>query len=539
MSASARTSSRPPEQLPAWRRLAALATRQADADLPLLDADRLARFGMRLGPLLATFARQRVDEETLEALLALAAESGLPGAIRALCAGEQVNVTEKRSALHMALRTADGEIGESAAEDGPAAARAAAEARRMRKRLLDFAEDVRNGRCGGEAGRSIEAVLHIGIGGSHLGQALAVEALGGDGPRVRFLANIDGAALPAALAGLEPATTLAIVASKSFATEETLANAAAVRSWFVERTRDPDVVARHFVAVTANADAAGAFGIAPARCWPLWDWVGGRFSIWSAAGLPVAIALGRERFLALLSGAREVDAHFRDAALEDNLPAMLALLQVWNGNFLGAATHAVLPYDHRLRRLPDYLQQLEMESNGKSTRLDGQPSRVDTAPIVWGGEETNGQHAYHQLLHQGTRPVGVDFIACAAGHGPAARQNALLANCFAQSEALWHGRDSADPHRRVPGGRPSTTILLDELSPRALGALLALYEHKVFCAGAIWQVNSFDQWGVEVGKQLAAPIRGALDGTGEAPAEPLTNSLVAEVAEARRRAVGL
>ena len=528
----------PPEQLPAWQRLAALAARQADRALPPLDADRLARYSIRLGPLLVAFARQRVDEETRRALLALAAESRLPDAVRALYAGEPVNVTEGRPALHMALRAAEDagdDFAEANAETAPAAARAAAEAGRVRRRFLDFAEAVRNGRCAGAAGRPIEAVVHIGIGGSHLGPALAVEALGGDGPEVRFLANIDGAAVANALAGLDPATTLAIVASKSFATEETLANAAAVRSWFAERTRDPEIVAGHFAAVTANASAAAAFGISPARCWPLWDWVGGRFSLWSAAGLPVAIALGRERFLALLSGAREVDAHFRGAALADNLPAMLALLEVWNGNFLGAATHAVLPYDQRLRRLPDYLQQLQMESNGKSTRLDGKPSRVDTAPVVWGGEETNGQHAYHQLLLQGTRPVAVDFIACAAGRGPRAHQNALLANCFAQGEALWHGRHGADPHRRVPGGRPSTTMLLDELSPRALGALLALYEHKVFCAAAIWQVNAFDQWGVEAGKQLAGPIRSVLDGAGDAPEDPVTNSLAAEVADARRR----
>lgn len=526
----------PPERLPAWQRLAALAARQADADLPRLDAHRLARFSRRLGPLLVTFARQRVDDETREALLALATQSGLEGAVRALCAGRPVNVTEDRSALHMALRAAD-DLREDAVGNDAAAARAAAEARQVRKRFLDFAEDVRNGRCAGDGGRPIDAVVHIGIGGSQLGPALAVDALGGDGPQVRFLANVDGAALRAALAGLDPATTLAIVASKSFATEETLANAAAVRSWFVERTCDPGVVARHFAAVTANVGAARGFGIAPERCWPLWDWVGGRFSIWSATGLPVAIAAGCERFLALLSGAREVDAHFRDAPLADNLPAMLALLDVWNGNFLGAAAHAVLAYDHRLRRLPEHLQQLEMESNGKSTRLDGQPSGVETAPVVWGGEGTNGQHAYHQLLHQGTRPVSVDFVACAAGDGAAERQNALLANCLAQSEALWHGRDNADPHRRVPGGRPSTTILLDELTPRALGALLALYEHKVFCAGAIWQVNSFDQWGVEVGKQLAAPIRGALAGAREALGDPQTNRLVAEAR--RRRGVPL
>lgn len=522
-------SSRPPEQLAAWQRLAGLAARQAEADLPPLDADRLARFSGRIGPLLVNFARQRLDDDARRALLALATESGLAAAIRDVLAGHRVNVTESRSALHTALRMAD-----DASEGGTAAGQAATEARRVRERFLDFAEEVRTGGCVGVAGRPIEAILHIGIGGSHLGPALAVDALGGDGPEVRFLANVDGAAMAAALAGLNPATTLAIVASKSFATEETLANAAAVRSWFIERTSDPGIVARHFAAVTANADAAVAFGIPPARCWPLWDWVGGRFSIWSAAGLPVAIACGRAAFVSFLEGAREVDAHFRDSCLRDNLPAMLALLEVWNGNFLGAATHAVLPYDHRLRLLPEYLQQLEMESNGKSMRLDGQPSGIDTVPVVWGGEETNGQHAYHQLLHQGTRPVSVDLIACArAGHGPRAHQDALLANCFAQGQALWQGRAGGDPHRRIDGGRPSTTILLDELSPRALGALLALYEHKVFCAGAIWQVNSFDQWGVEAGKQLAAPIRSALGGVGDEPGDSLTNGLVAEARRLR------
>lgn len=521
--------SNPPEQLPAWQALGEAAQRQKTAELPRLDAERLARFSHRLGPLLVTFARQRVDEPTRRVLLELAAQSGTPAAIRDLFAGEAVNQTEDRAALHVALRSTAGP-----GEDGPAAASHAV-ARQARERFLDLAEAVRSGHWRGSAGKPINAVLHIGIGGSHLGPALAVDALGGDGPQIRFLANVDGAAAEAALAGLDPETTLVIVVSKSFATEETLANAETVRRWFVERTGDPGIVARQFIAVTADAKAAKAFGVPPAHCLPLWDWVGGRFSIWSAAGLPIAIALGRAGFEALLAGAREVDAHFQAAPLADNLPLLLALFQVWNANFLGAASHAVLPYDRRLRLLPDYLQQLEMESNGKSTRLDGERSAVDTVPVVWGGEETNGQHAYHQLLHQGTRPVSADFLACVApGHGLAAHHDALLANCFAQSQALWEGHRPDDPHRLTVGGRPSTTILLDELSPRSLGALLALYEHKVFCAGVIWQINPFDQWGVEVGKRLAPPIVQALRGGDDGPADAATSQLLGEVQRLRR-----
>ena len=519
--------SRPPERLPGWRALAEAAQRQETAELPRLDAERLARFSHRLGPLLVTFARQRVDEQTRRLLLELAAQSGMAKAIRDLFAGEPVNQTEGRAALHTALRAT------TAPGDGAAAA-SYAEARQARQRFLDLAEAVRTGRWRGSGGKPIDAVLHIGIGGSHLGPALAVDALGGDGPHIRFLANVDGAAAEAALAGLDPETTLAIVVSKSFATEETLANAETVRSWFVERTGDAGIVARQFVAVTANAEAAQAFGVPSAHCLPLWDWVGGRFSIWSATGLPIAIALGRAGFEALLAGAREVDAHFQAAPLTDNVPLLLALFQVWNANFLGAASHAVLPYDRRLRLLPDYLQQLEMESNGKSTRLDGERSAVDTAPVVWGGEETNGQHAYHQLLHQGTRTVSADLLACIApGHGLAAHHDALLANCFAQSQALWEGRSAEDPHRRTVGGRPSTTILIDELAPRSLGALLAFYEHKVFCAGVIWQINPFDQWGVEVGKRLAAPIVRALRGGDDGPADAATCQLLGEVRRLR------
>ena len=493
---------KPPERCRAWERLGALARRfgggaaagRPDSWRPAEAAglgDRpFGDFSQRLGPLLVDYGKQRLDAHARRELVALAEESGLRAAIDALFDGARVNVTEDRPALHMTLRAGDADR-ETAAE---------------RDRFLTFARRLRE-----DAGA--RTVLHIGIGGSLAGPALVVDALADlrTAPRIRFLANVDGQALQDALADLDPATTQAIVVSKSFATLETRLNAEAVKSWFLERTCDPAVVASRFAAVTANDDAAEEFGIAKERRFAMADGVGGRFSLWSAAGLPIAIALGVAGFEELLAGARAVDEHFRRAPLDANLPVLLALLQVWNTNFLGAATHAVLPYDQRLRLLPDHLQQLEMESNGKSVRVDGEPAATHTCPVIWGGEETNGQHAFHQLLHQGTRAYSADFIACARPrHHRAGHHDWLLANCLAQSKAMLDGRDHADPHRRVAGGHPSTTILLDDLAPRSLGALLALYEHKVFCAGCLWRVNPFDQWGVEAGKALAAPIRDAL-----------------------------
>ena len=515
--------SKPPEKLAAWQRLAALA--EARAGTPVRAPDVQASRSHRLGPMLVDFSRQHVDEEVVAALADLALESGLTTAIRELFSGARINLSEDRAVLHTALR--------SPRDECPA------EVAKERTRFLQVAQDVRSGRRRGFTGRPFHTVVAIGIGGSQLGPELAVDALRrGDSPDVRFLANIDGNAVQTTLAGLDPETTLVVIVSKSFTTLEARVNAQTVRSWFLERTCQPRALREHFLAVTANISAAEAFGIAPDNRFAMWDWVGGRFSLWSAAGLPIAIAAGCGGFEELLAGAHLVDAHFRDTPLAHNLPVLLALLQVWNTNFHGTATHAVLPYDRRLKLLPSHLQQLEMESNGKSVRRDGEPASTHTSPVVWGGEETNGQHAFHQLLHQGTRAFSADFIAVTrAGHDLKIHHDWLLANCLAQSKAMQDGRSGegpAGPDRRVPGGHASTTILLDELSPRALGALLALYEHKVFCLGAIWQINAFDQWGVELGKELAGPIYDELaDGAGTHAPDATTAGLLTQIRRAR------
>ena len=459
----------------------------------------------RLGPIYIDYSKQALDDEVVDALGALAKESNLAAAIDEMFSGARINLTEDRPVLHTVLRAPAGVCPDDVATE--------------RERFLGLADAVRNGRRRGYTGKPFETLVVIGIGGSQLGPELVVDALRPpDAPDVRFLSNIDGDAPVRTLAGLDPATTLVIVVSKSFTTLEARINAQTTRSWFLERTGEPRVVDEHFLAVTANHAAAAEFGIPTGNCLAMWDWVGGRFSMWSAAGLPIAIALGRRGFEELLAGANRVDDHFRQTPLRDNIPVLLALLAVWNTNFHGAATHAVLPYDRRLRLLPRYLQQLEMESNGKSVRRDGNAVGTHTAPVVWGDEETNGQHAFHQLLLQGTRAFSADFIATVrAGHDLDDHHDWLLANCLAQSKAMLEGRRTDGPlgsHRRVPGGHPSTTVLLDELSPRSLGALLALYEHKVFCLGAIWQINAFDQWGVELGKELAGPIHDELASTG-------------------------
>ena len=457
-------------------------------------------FSFRLGKILIDLSKQRIDRRALSALIDLAVECGIHDRIERQLDGHEVNRTEGRRALHTALRATEG--------DEPVDAVAAALA--QREAVLALAEDIRTGAKRGYTGAAFTHVLHIGIGGSHLGPELVVDALGDRTVEVRFLANLDGASTDAALAGLDPRTTLVIIVSKTFTTLETLTNAEAARSWFLERTCEPAAVADHFIGVSANADAMDRFGISAANRFALWDWVGGRYSLWSAVGLPIAIAIGRGGFTALLEGAREVDRHFRSAPLERNVPVLLALLTVWNTNFLGAGTHAVLAYDTRLRLLADFLQQLEMESNGKTACEDGEATTGHTSPVVWGGEETNGQHAFHQLLHQGTRAYSADFVATVnPDHERAAQHRWMLANCLSQSEAMLVGADYADPlavHRAVRGDHPSTTFLLDTLDPASLGALIAIYEHKVASLGILWNINSFDQFGVELGKNLARTI---------------------------------
>jgi len=402
------------------------------------------------------------------------------------------------------------------------------EVRAVLDRMREFTEDVRGGRWLGSTGRPIDAVVNLGIGGSDLGPVMLTEALRAfhDGPDVRFVSNVDGSDLVDTTRGLDPETTLFIVASKTFTTQETMTNAHSARRWLLDALGDEAAVARHFVALSTNREGVEAFGIDAANMFEFWDWVGGRYSSWSAIGLSVALAVGFERFLELLEGAHAMDRHFRDAPLGENLPVLMGMLRIWYRNFFGWATHAVLPYEQHLHRLPAYLQQADMESNGKSVDREGHRVGYRTGPVVWGEPGTNGQHAFFQLLHQGTEMVASDFIGCCRpAYDVGDHHEKLLANLLAQTEALAFGRTTDEvhaeleakgltgdeleallPHRVFEGNRPTTTILLDRLEPRTLGLLVALYEHTIFVQGVVWRINSFDQWGVELGKKLAGAI---------------------------------
>jgi glucose-6-phosphate isomerase len=531
---------------PEWRALKAHARAMREvriADLLAGDVERVARFTLELDDLLVDFSKQRVSGETMDLLHALAAAVGVEGWTRRLFAGEKINATEGRAAMHVALRDRSGE---PVLVDG---ADVMPEVRRVLARMRDFAEAVRAGtRCGHGGGR-FRSVVNIGIGGSDLGPAMVCEALSPwCHPELafHFVSNVDGADIARVLAQVDPSTTLFVVTSKTFTTQETMMNAQAARAWLVEALGE-GAVARHFVAVSTNLEKVAAFGIEPANTFGFWEWVGGRYSLWSAVGLPIALSVGFERFEALLAGAHAMDRHFREAPAARNLPVTLALLGIWNGNFLGAETHAVVPYSQLLRRFPAYLQQLEMESNGKRAMTAGGLADYDTAPIVWGEPGTGGQHAFFQLLHQGTRRVPIDFIAAAAGeYGHPDHHDALIANALAQSSALAIGRGEAEaraalvaeghsakqaarlaPHRTYPGGQPSTTILLKRLDARSLGMLIALYEHKTFVQGIVWGIQSFDQWGVELGKQLAGRVSAALGaGKDDKSLDPSTRALL-------------
>ena len=520
-----------PTSLDVWQRLGILANNIVKQPLSALadGPDRFDKLSHRVGPVLVDFSRQRIDQPVLSALLELGKAVGLEAGLAKLMAGEHVNVSEDRPALHTALRAPVEQRPEAQRDDITAGA----------AQMARFVERVRSGQWRGHTGKPVRDVVHIGIGGSHLGPQLVTEALPASGPRLRFLANVDGHAFQRQLDGLSAETTLFIVASKSFTTVETKVNAESARAWCLERGCGQASLRKHFAAVTANTDAATTFGIAPENLFPMWDWVGGRYSLWSAVGMPIALSAGMPAFQALLAGAYEMDQHTLRAPLKRNLPALMALIGIWNYNFLGAQTHAVLPYDHRLAMLPAYLQQLEMESNGKSVQLDGEPTSIQTVPILWGGEETNGQHAFHQLLLQGTRAFSADLIAATRpNHWLADHHQWLLANCLAQGEALFrgdggeHDNTAADPlsaHRAVTGSHATTLILLEELNARALGALIALYEHKVYCQSMIWNINAFDQWGVELGKQLGRHVHSALSGNSAGGEDPSTRRLVDEI----------
>jgi glucose-6-phosphate isomerase len=532
----------------AWRALEQHAAAAGGRHLRELFADDPGR-GERLtaegAGLFLDVSKQRITDETLRLLTALALESGVPERIEAMFRGERINTTEDRAVLHVALRAPRTE---SIVVDGEDVVPKVHE---VLDRMTAFAERVRSGEWRGHTGERIRAVVNIGIGGSDLGPAMATRALAAYTDRevaYRFVSNVDGTDFVEATRDLDPASTLFVVSSKTFTTIETLTNATTARDWLLAAVGgDEAAVARHFVAVSTNAEKVAAFGIDTENMFGFWDWVGGRYSVDSAIGLSLLLAIGPERFREFLAGFRAMDEHFRSTPLERNLPALLALTGIWNANFLGAATLAVLPYDQYLARFPAYLQQLEMESNGKHVTLDGTRVDYDTGTIVWGEPGTNGQHAFYQLIHQGTRLVACDLIGFLHSLNPVGRHHdLLLANLIAQAEALAFGRTAAEvraeggpeaqvAHRVLEGNRPSSVILAERLTPAALGALIAVYEHKVFVQGTIWGIDSFDQWGVELGKVLATKVTEELESTGEPDLahDSSTNALVRRVRAGR------
>lgn len=526
----------PLTRLPEWLELSAHRAAMGELDLASLfleDSGRAARLRVEHEDLLLDYSKNLVTDQTLALLTQVARATGLPECIEALFAGARLNVSEDRPAFHVALRAPAGS--ESKIEGEDVGERVQGVLARMEK----FCLEVRSGRWTGHTGKRIRHVVNIGIGGSDLGPRMACRALrpyANPDLHVDFLANLDGDDFATRVEALDPAETLFVVCSKTFATEETLANAQAARDWLIGALGDEAAVARHFVAASADAEAAGRFGIDPAHCFEFWDWVGGRFSLASSAGLSLMLSVGPEAFREVLAGMHAMDAHFRRAPLEANMPVLLGLLGVWYGGFLDAETHCVAPYSEALTEFPAYLQQLEMESNGKGVGITGAPLDHHTAPIVWGQTGTPSQHAFFQLLHQGTRRVPCDFIAFArAHHRVAEHHDRLMAHCFAQSEALAFGCPG-EPHRACPGNRPSNTLLAPLLTPRVLGQLVALYEHKVFVQATVWGINAFDQWGVELGKDLARRIFAEIEtGTGPGPDhDGSTRALIRRYLDARQ-----
>jgi glucose-6-phosphate isomerase len=500
------------------------------------------------GDLFIDYSKNLITSETMGLLVALAERAGLRERIEAMFRGERINVTEDRAVLHVALRAPAGEVIEVDGHD------VVPDVHQVLRRMSAFADRVRSDEWRGTTGSPIRNVINIGIGGSDLGPAMAHEALVDVSDRsrtFRFVSNVDGTDIWEATHDLDPAETLFIVSSKTFTTIETLTNAGTAREWLVSALGE-DAVAHHFVAVSTNAEEVARFGIDTDAMFGFWDWVGGRYSVDSAIGLSLMVAIGPERFREFLAGFRVIDEHFRSVPIERNVPALLGLLDVWYGDFLGARTHAILPYSQHLMRLPAYLQQLEMESNGKSVDLEGEPVPYRTGAVVWGTPGTNGQHAYYQLIHQGTELIPCDVIGFdQPSHEVGRHQDLLMANLIAQTEALAFGKTREEveaegvpphqvPHRTFPGNRPTTTILAPELSPSTLGQLIALYEHAVFTQGTVWNIDSFDQWGVELGKALASRIVPEL-GSDEEPAlshDPSTNALIRRYRRSRMSADG-
>ena len=493
------------------------------------DAQRFARLSLQAEGLTFDFSRQLLDAQGLKMLLELAEQTEVPRWIELMFTGHPVNNTEDRPALHVALRRAADRPLLAYGEDVMPLVEA------ERRKIRALAEALHAGELKGYTGKPITDVVNIGIGGSDLGVVMAVQALAEHtkpGLNVHFVSNIDGVALAHVLKRVDAATTLFVICSKSFTTLETQVNAQAVRAWLLERG-GPKAVAAQTVAVSTNEQAMDEFGIAADRRLAMWDWVGGRYSVWSAVGLTVALAIGWRNFAAFLAGAEALDEHFRRAPLAQNLPVLLALVGVWNRNFLEQPSHAVLPYDDHLARFPAYLQQLEMESNGKSVRRSGEPVECATCPVIWGEPGSNAQHSFYQLLHQGTGGVSIDFLLPAhSAVGLQAQQDLAAANCLAQAWALAEGDPNAkagaggSPHQRYPGSRPNSLLLFERLDPATLGKLVALYEHKVYVQGVLWDVNSFDQWGVQLGKKLASQLAGSVSGeSGAARPLPIAGAL--------------
>jgi glucose-6-phosphate isomerase len=526
MSASAIAVQTPLTQLPAWKALQThfetIRTKHL-RELFAADPGRGTRLTTEAAGIYFDYSKHRVTDETLKLLLELAKQSGLEERREAMFTGEKINITEKRAVLHTALRAPKDAVIKVDGEN------VVPGVHQVLDRMADFSERVRSGTWKGFTGKHIRNVINIGIGGSDLGPVMAYEALRHYSRRdmtFRFVSNVDGTDFAEATHDLDPEETLFIISSKTFTTLETMTNAQTARQWSLAKLKDEKAVAKHFVAVSTNEKEVTKFGIDTANMFGFWDWVGGRYSMDSAIGLSTMLAVGAENFRAMLAGFREMDEHFRTAPLEKNLPVLMGLLTVWYTDFFGAETVAVLPYDQYLKRFPAYLQQLTMESNGKHVTLGGERVNYSTGPIFWGEPGTNGQHSFYQLIHQGTRLIPCDFIGFSKTLNPLGDHHTLLlSNVFAQGEALAFGKtpeqvkaegtpDWLVPHRVFEGNRPSSTLLLRELTPQALGKLVALYEHSVFTQGTIWQIDSFDQWGVELGKVLAKKIIGELEGSG-------------------------
>lgn len=530
------------QELPVWREL----WKHFDAtkglhmrDLFAEDPQRAERYWLEVGGLILDYSKNRITDETLSLLMQLAREAGLPERIRQMFRGEKINTTENRAVLHVALRNRTNAPIRVDGED------VMPQVNRVLHRMGEFAHEVRSGEWLGYTNQVITDVVNIGIGGSDLGPLMMCTALKPYGhPRMNmhFVSNVDGSQLRDVLEKVHPETTLFIIASKTFTTQETLTNALTAREWFLKHADEESAVAKHFVAVSTNKKAVADFGIDTANMFEFWDWVGGRYSLWSAIGLPIMLYLGEENFIEMLNGAHLMDQHFFNAPLEQNMPVLLAMVGIWYINYYGGGSHIIAPYDQHLHRLPKFIQQLDMESNGKQVTLDGKTVEHETAPIIWGETGINGQHAFFQLLHQGTHITPIDLIASLQkrsnlpGH-----HEILLANVFAQAEAFMRGKTSDEvraelkaqgmdeahieelvPHKTFSGNRPSNLILMNKINPRNMGSLIALYEHKTFVQGVIWGINSFDQWGVELGKQLAKTILAEL--TGKSDVQPHDSS---------------